>query len=219
MLVTGSTQLIIVDHPDYTEPQWPVTIYDLPRYFPNVMFGTQQEEEALAPFGIFPIDPGSRPEADVVTLITPILVEGKWVQQYESRPFNEDELARNLESARMNALNMLDNVLDNTYGRGFTYTHNGNVENYSMTSDMRQLFTGMYLLAVQETELTRKFKLRTLDNKTVEYTVDEMKDIGKAVMEYVTAVLEELWAIMDQITTATKIEDIPNVPPYIEIAS
>lgn len=219
MLVTDSTPLIIVNHPDYPEPQWPVTIYDLQRYFPNVMFGTQQEEEALAPFGIFPIDPGTRPVADVVTPITPILIEGKWVQQYESRPFNEDELASNLESARGNALYMLDSVLSNTYNRGFTYTHNGNVEKYSMTSDMRQLLTGMYLLASEETDSTRKFKLRTLDNTTVEYTVDEMKAVGKAVMEYVAAVLEELWAIMDQITSATKIEDIPTVPEYIELSS
>lgn len=219
MQVTGSTPLIVVDHPDYDGPQWPTNLYEINKYFPNVSFGIPQDEENLVPFNVFPIDPGTPPVGDVVTKVTPVLVDGRWVQQYEVRSFNEQELADNLEAGRQNALYQLDSVLGNTYERGFSNAHGESTDIFSMSSDNRQLITGMYLLADTETDADRKFKLRTVSNQTVEYSVDEMKALGKAVMEYVTAVLEKLWDYMDQITSATKIEDLPEVPDYIDLSA
>jgi hypothetical protein len=219
MQVTGSTPLIIVDLSEDQPLIWPTNLYEINKYFPNVSFGIPQDEENLVPFNIFPIDPGTPPTGDVVTKITPVLTEGRWVQQYEVRDFNEQELADNLEAARNSALWQLDSVLGNTYDRGFNSPHGEGTDVFSMSSDNRQLITGLYLLASVEQDAERKFKLRTVANVTVEYSVDEMKALGKAVMEYVTAVLEKLWAYMDQITSATKIEDLPQVPDYIDLTA
>lgn len=217
MLVTGLTPLVVVNHPDYDGPQWPTNLYEINKYFPNVSFGIPQEEENLVDFNIFPIHPGTPPIDDVVTKVTPALIDGKWVQQYEHRPFDENELADNLEAARSSALYQLDFVLSNTYDRGFEHEVDSQPHVFSLTSDNRQLITGLYILANDETDLTRKFKLRTMANAAVIFTVDELKTFAKAVIEYVTAVLEKLWDIMEQITEAVKIEDLPEIPEHIDL--
>lgn len=221
MMCDASTPLILINHglEGVDDPKWPVSWYDLIIYFPNVSFWNQQPEEEMAKWHVYPIHPGDKPVAEVVELREPIYVDGVgYVQQYFPRPYTPEEAAVALANAKQTLMWKLDSVLQSTYDRGFDHQHGEGTEKFSLTSDARQLITGMYLLAQVETDTERKFRLRTFNDTTVQYTVDEMKVLGKAVMEYISLVLNELWDLMDQINSATKIADLPEVPDYITVA-
>lgn len=221
MMCDGSTPLILAGHglEGVADPTWPVSFYELNRYFPNIGFQDRQPEEVIAPFGIFPIHPSDKPEGDVVEKAEPLFVEGTgYVQQWTSRDYTPEEAATALANEKQNLMWKLDTILQATYDRGFDHNHADGVEKFSLTADNRQLITGIYLLAQTETDAERKFRLRTFDNTTVQYSVEDMKVLGKAVMEYISAVLNQLWDLMDQINNATKLADLPKVPDYIEVA-
>ncbi|WBF04765.1 hypothetical protein [Erwinia phage vB_Ea277G] len=216
MIVNSSTPLIRpYDRDGNLVMQWPVYLIDVRREWPNVSFSTEQNEENLYDFGYWPLLPGTRPTGDVVTETTPILVDGKWVQQYEVRAYNPDEIQQQFQDAMAVAYARLDGLLENTYGLGFSYTKSeGVVHQFSLTSDNQQLMTGLHLLAKQS-DGTRVFKLRTLSNITVDYTAEEVIALTTALMEYVVKVLEKLWELMDDISVATQVSEIPEIPDVI----
>lgn len=221
MMCDGSTPLILAGHglEGVDDPTWPVSFYELNRYFPNIGFQDRQPEEVLAPMGIYPIHPSEKPKGDVVTPTEPVLVEGVgYVQQFSSRDYTPEEAAEALANKQQSLMWKLDSVLQATYDRGYVHKHNDVEEKFSLSADNRQLITGLFLLAESETNAERKFRLRTFDNTTVQYSVDEMKVMGKATMEYITAVLNQLWDYMDEINGAKTLTDLPEIPEYIVIA-
>lgn len=221
MMCDGSTPLILAGHglEGVADPVWPVSFYELNRYFPNTSFQDRQPEEVLAPMGIYPIHPSEKPVGDVVEKTEPLLVEGTgYVQQWSTRDYTPEEAAAALANEQQNLMWRLDSVLQSTYDRGYVHKHNDGDEKFSLTADNRQLITGLYLLAQDETDATRKFRLRTFDNTTVQYSVEDMKVLGKGVMEYTVAVLNQLWDYMDEINSATKLSDLPTIPDFIEVA-
>lgn len=216
MLVDTSTPLIRPEGPNGME--WPVYLRDAMRAFPNVTFSLEQEEENLVPFGYYPLHPGTVPVADVVWQVTPNLIDGKWTRQYESRPYNEQEIADQLTSARADKLSAIDAVVLATYARGFTYEHTDGVTHvYSLTPENQQLLTAMHLLAKEETDPERAFTLRTIDEVSVQYKAADVVAFTKAVAEYVVQVLTQVWTLRDQAVAATVITDLPDVPPYITL--
>lgn len=216
MLVDTSTPLIRPEGPNGME--WPVYLRDAMRAFPNVSFSLEQEEENLVPFGYYPLHQGTVPVGDVVTQITPILIDGKWTRQYESRDYSPEEKAEMLAAARTERLAALDGVLYATYARGFTYEHpTGEVHTYSLSADNQQLLTGLHLLAKEETNPDRLFTLRTQDELVVKYKPAEIVDLTKALMEYVIAVLAKLWELRDDVALAETIDELPVVPEYITL--
>ena len=216
MIVNSSTPLIRpYDRDGNLVMQWPVYLIDARREWPNVSFSLEQNEENLYDFGYWPLLPGDRPSGDVVTEIAPVLVDGKWVQQYEVRQYDETEIQQQFQEAMATAYAKLDGLLTSTYGLGFNYEKaEGVTHSFSLTSDNQQLMTGLHLLAKQS-DAARVFKLRTLGNVTVDYTAEEVVALTTALMEYVVKVLEKLWELMDEISVATKVSEIPEIPDVI----
>lgn len=218
MIVNSSTPLI---HPYDREGnpvmQWPVYLSDARREWPNTSFSLEQDEKNLVDYGYFPLLPGEPPVGDVVTPVTPKLIDGKWIQQYEVRSFSPEEIQQQFRDAIAVAYAKLDGLLQNTYALGFTYQKAEGVSHlFSLTSDNQQLMTGLNLLAKQS-DPTRVFKLRTLGNVTVDYTAEEVLTMTTALMEYVVKVLEKLWELMDNISIATQISEIPEIPDVISM--
>lgn len=217
MIINSSTPLIRpYDREGNLVMQWPVYLIDARREWPNVSFSLEQNEENMYEFGYWPLHPGTPPTGDVVTPVTPVLEsENNWVQQYEVRSFSPEELQAQFQDALAVAFAKLDVLLSNTYALGFTYEKDAsNTHLFSLTSDNQQLMTGLNLLAAKSEE-TRVFKLRTTSNVTVEYTAPEVVTMTTALMEYVVKVLEQLWALMDEISVATSVAEIPEIPDVI----
>lgn len=202
MIVTQSTPLIRPYGPKGME--WPVYLADARRAFPNVSFSLEQDESQLEPFGYFPLHLGVSPVGDVVTQIEPKLIDGKWTRQYEARDYTEEELATRLRQAKDTALAELDRQLQAGYDEGFLYELDADtLHHFSLTRDNQQLMTGLHILAVQEGNADRVFRLRTIDNTTVTYTGAQLVAMTTAMMEHVYSELSTLWTTMDAITAAT----------------
>lgn len=218
MIVNSSTPLIRpYDRDGNAVMQWPVYLSDARREWPNTSFSLEQDEKNLVDYGYFPLHPGTPPEADVVTSLQPTLVDGKWTQQYEGREFTPDELQQQFATAMSNAYGRLDNLLNATYALGYTYEkEEGVLHHFSLTADNQQLLTALNLLA-QQSPADRVFKLRTTSNVTVNYTAAEVITMTTALMEYVVAVLNKLWALMDEISVSTKVDEIPVIPDVITV--
>lgn len=202
MIVTQSTPLIRPYGPKGME--WPVYLADARRAFPNVSFSLEQDESQMEPFGYFPLHLGVSPAGDVVTQIEPKLIDGKWTRQYETRDYTEEEQATRLRQAKDTALAELDRQLQAGYDEGFLYELDADtLHHFSLTRDNQQLMTGLHILAVQEGNDERVFRLRTIDNTTVTYTGAQLVAMTTAMMEHVYSELSTLWTTMDAITAAT----------------
>lgn len=75
---------------------YPYTKYMLRDSLPNVSFPADMTDESLAEFGVFPIVEAPKPDGDLVTELPPALVNGSYVQQWETRSFTAEEVAANL---------------------------------------------------------------------------------------------------------------------------
>jgi hypothetical protein len=185
---------------------------------PERQLSLEQEEENLVPFGYYPLHQGVVPQGDVVWQVTPQLIDGKWTRQYESRAYNDQEIADMLATARTEKLTAIDSLLYATYARGFSYEHpDGATHVYSLTPDNQQLLTALHLLAKEETDPERLFPLRTVEENTVQYNAAEVITFTKALMEYIVQVLAKLWTIRDQAVAATTLAELPDVPEYITV--
>lgn len=218
MIVNSSTPLIRpYDKDGNAVMQWPVYLIDARREWPNTSFSLEQEEENLVDYGYFPLHPGTQPPGDVVERTTPELVDGKWVQQYTARAFTPEELQQQFADQMTASYGRLDGLLSNTYALGYTYEKGeGVTHHFSLTPDNQQLLTALNLLA-QKSETSRIFKLRTTGNVTVDYTATEVIDMTTALMEYVVQVLNKLWELMDEISVATTVSEIPEIPDVITL--
>lgn len=207
MIVTQSTPLIRPFGPMGKE--WPVYLADARRAFPNVSFSLEQDESQLEPFGYFPLHLGVSPAGDVVTQIEPKLIDGKWTRQYEARDYTEEELATRLRQAKDTALAELDRQLQAGYDEGFLYELDADtLHHFSLTRDNQQLMTGLHILAAQEGNADREFRLRTIDNTTVTYTGAQLAAMTTAMMEHVYSELSTLWTTMDAITAAKDMAEL-----------
>lgn len=218
MIVNSSTPLIRpYDREGNPVMQWPVYLSDARREWPNTSFSLEQDEKNLVDYGYFPLHPGTPPVGDVVEKAPPALVDGKWVQQYTARDYTPEERQEQFVNAMTTAYGRLDNLLNNTYALGYSYEKSeGVTHHFSLTADNQQLLTALNLLAQQSPE-DRVFKLRTTGNVTVNYTAVEVIAMTTALMEYVVAVLDKLWALMDDISVADTIDEIPDIPDVITL--
>lgn len=80
----------------------PYTKYMLRDALPNVSFPADITDETLAEFGVFPIVEVTAPEGDVVTELPPELVDGSYIQRWESRDYTPEEVEANLLEWRTN---------------------------------------------------------------------------------------------------------------------
>lgn len=216
MQVYGNTPLILIGHPDYQDPVWPITLDYIYPYWPNVSFGIPNDDETLINFHLYPIYPTKKPTGDVVVEITPELVDGKYEQRWSSRDFTEEERVADLARRKADILNQLDFTLMQTYGQGYLKNIAGKDENFSLTAENQMLMMSTYLLAKEEAaDSERLFRMRTTENTIVHFTSAEMVDFGKGVSEYVQTILGKLWDLMEQTNAAQKHEDLPEVPPFL----
>lgn len=216
MIVTQSTPLVRPFGPRGME--YPVYLADARRAFPNVSFSTEQDESQLVDFGYFPLHLGTPPAGDVVTQTEPKLIDGKWTRQYVSRSYTEEELSVKLSQAKDAALAALDAKLQAGYDEGFLYQFDeaGTLHHFSMTPANQQLLTGMHILAAMPENAEKTYRLRTIENTTVEYTAAQVVAMTKSMMEHAYGELSSLWQVMDAISAS---KTLPELQVVLDAAS
>lgn len=207
MLVNSRTRLIRPEGPKGKE--YPVYLTDVRDAHPNVSFSPEQPEENLHPYGFFAVHNTEVPVDDIVSEVEPVLGEdGVWYRQYEHRPFNEDEIAQQLQAVKQEAINRVQQELAALPGRVYEFTVGEEVHSHSLSYEHRGYIIEQAQNLLLEPELD-SFKLRTSDGVTVEYNAETFREFIKGYRAMITNCMVNAWEEIDLIELSDVESDIP----------
>lgn len=95
--------------------KYPYTVYELRTDNPNTSFPQTMTDDALAEWGVLPVKPVERPQADHTKNVkedTPQFINGEWVQVWEVTPASDDELLQRILELRAEAYPPMSDYLD-----------------------------------------------------------------------------------------------------------
>lgn len=217
------TTPLVFPHHDTLNPgeiRWGLYMRDVQRTTQTMTFGDLMEVDWLGNnYGYWPLYEGDKPEDDVVKEVAPIQDEdGNWIRQYTHRPYNDEEIAANLADAKNTNIMQIRDIIYRTLQSGFKYTHEGTDYVFSLDDTSQSYIRSAHLLAKDSFEAgqERTFKLRTMENVTVEFSATEMVDVTTALLNRVVSITEAAWALEDSINATTDIKNIPSLPDIFE---
>jgi hypothetical protein len=95
--------------------KYPYTVYELKTDNPDTSFPKDIPEHTLAEWGVLPVKPVERPEADHTKNVkedAPQFINGEWVQVWEVTPASGDELLQRILELRAEAYPPMSDYLD-----------------------------------------------------------------------------------------------------------
>jgi len=235
-LVYGNTPLIKVEAAsDMFTPAYEVPLHTYPKYFSDV-FGTDREFSNVMPpqqvsaknlldFGYAPVYETDRPseEQQVVTEGQPVLGDdGLWYRTWETRPFNDEEIASRLQIAKDNANNNLTRAQVDTFAQGIkhdftdgesTTTLHIAVDNGERGNVVALGFQAKYRM---EKSIDDKLSIRTIEGNVFDLEPSAMYDLVYDVTTKYQAVLDHVWTLRNEITAAADIASMPTIPEILE---
>ena len=193
--------------------KYPLAYTQVKGILSNVLLGTSETVESLQARGFFVVERTDRPEGDVVTEATPVLENGKYKQVWESRPFNAEELERNLNAAKNRALAEVGRKLAAALETGVPFDFGGDygVLHIQVRDGDRANLTAMRMRTVVNSGDTQMF--RTQENIIVSGLDDtDVATMTDAADAGYMALLAQAWVLKDQIARAATVAELPAVP-------
>lgn len=87
--------------PNGTVAEYPYSVSQLRADNPNVSFPVPTPDDLLAAYNVFPVEPSEPlydPITQGITEISPIFVDGKWVQQWEVNDLTAEQVNQNIQA-------------------------------------------------------------------------------------------------------------------------
>lgn len=235
-LVIGSTPLIKVEPAsDMFTPDYPVELNTYPKYFRDVFGPGREFSGAMVPqqlsvknlldFGYTPVYETERPSdaEQVVTEGQPVKHDdGLWYQTWETRPFNDEEIASRLQTAKDQANSDLTQSQLSTFAQGIkhdftdgetTTTLHIAVDNGERGNVVALGFQAKYRM---DKGIEDKLSIRTIEGNVFDLTPSDMYDLVYDVTSKYQNVLDQVWTMRNEITDATDLAGIPTIPGIIE---
>lgn len=209
-LVTASVALLNVSTGDY-----PLYLNNVRRAHPNTSFPQEMSTDQLAELGYAVVQLTPQPQADVVTEGAPQLIDGEYVQHWETREFNEMELAEQLSQRKSTLLAGVAELYEQALLSGMQYTTSDEVSFHVQIRDVDR--TNLLCLLKEaetliENGVTELQEFRCRDNITRLLEPLELANMCTECLQFVKALYRASWALKDQITTATTLAELPEMP-------
>lgn len=178
----------------------PYSVTDLRRDHPNTSFPAHPSDESLAGFRVLPVTPTEPPAASLIERLEhadPVLVDGKWSQQWSVEPLPIEE-AREALWARTK---IIRESMSDAPGSMAT-TPFGTVQ---VDAKSKQNVNGLVTMALIAKGAGAPFSepFTLADNTTVTLSADHMIGLGVAVGQHVAAVYERSRQIRAAIEAAS----------------
>lgn len=213
--ITASTQFIAIATGEY-----PLGLTQIRQRHLNISFGTSADEVFFKALGYGVVVPSEKPTGDVVVEATPLLEDGKYVQQWTARAFNQEELNTQLAARRANIEADVDALLVRTLEKGaaFDFGELGTLHVQMRTED-RINITGLKQAAeyaISKGMADNVFRIRTYENVVVEVMAEDLLNMAWAYLDAFSAFMEKVWKIKDDAKVAESLEELPVVPGSLE---
>lgn len=188
-----------------------------PHYFPevrlensNTSFPNPIRDYILEPFGYVPTMDTEKPEGDVVDEGQPVQHEdGKWYKTWTSRPYNEEELAYNLEERKILNRFYAKQNFDRDILENFFYTFDGVKHRIYLTDEeISYLLLSQKMLVGEDETVVYQFA----DGKFISLNFTDYNKMVSDFAKIYYDVKSNYWGYLNLVYTAQLISDVPDVP-------
>lgn len=201
---------------------------EYPRFFPqmrkenpNVSFGNPGNISALQDFGYDYVYPTTPPEVNQYTQKQPEegypvqWEDGTWHQVWETRPFTEEELGKNLEDAKNSLREGAYNIYTWDKAKGVKYTL-GSQEYTVLTSDAEiSLLLSLKSLAEEPENIISKnggILYKFFDNTIINFTNEDFILMANEVFTLNYQLTLKYWNFLETLRLVSVITDLPELP-------
>lgn len=216
-MVTNTTRLFNPDKPE----EYPVYLYQLNTKIENALIPEKIDSEALVSFNYFPVTVTPRPAGDIVEEGPPVFEDGEWKTTYVVREHTSEENESILKQAKDAALVNIEQLRVAQFRIGFPHLFGADGDIYHVQvrdADRTNILSYRVMAKEAITEgraETFSVEFRVYENVSVQLTAQEMVEMADASVQHVLSGYQEIWALKEQTLTATRVEDIPQLPATI----
>lgn len=156
----------------------------------NVSFPEVITDVMAKMVGFEVVEPTETPTGDVVSEGAPVLVNGKYQQSWNVRPFNTQELGAQLDQQREQAISA-----------GVPYTFSNGVEDHVQITDRDMTILTMIQVRARANVDDPAYRqiFRSLENNIYQLTAQEVIDMTEFVFDCIQTVYTESWNSKDQL--------------------
>lgn len=210
MKVTANTRLICAETQEY-----PVFLGQMGARMVG-SFGPEVDSSVLEHFGYFVVNDTPVPQGDVVSEVTPVLVDGNWERRYKVREFDSAEDAAQLDSAKAQRQADIEQFRVAAFEKGFPLLFNSDADLYHVqvrTKDLTNI-TALRVLARESVQDQTPFaiKFRVYENVNIPMDAAEVVRMSNYANMHVQEGLQVIWDLKDAVDAATSIEELPEIP-------
>lgn len=195
---------------------YPVTLYMIIEKFraQNMSFSMTPPRVDIEGLGYGIVMPMQRPKGDVVIEGAPELVDGQWEQTWVVRDYNAEEIAAQLEYAKITANDNIMAVRNDDFQLGMTHTVGDKTFNVQLRIEDRINLIGMYTIGKEMVEagIEQEEEFRSYENESIMLTPQQSVDLAKAALAAVKSIYKTTWTLKDQVDAATTVAEIPVIP-------
>ena len=213
MIITNTTPLLNLETSEY-----PVFLPQIKLSLPNLSFSFAPTDTHLFALGYVCVNSTPKPLGEVVVEGHPDLaLNGKYVQTWTTRPFNEEEIVLTLQSAKANLGYSLGILKAEALERGAPYFFEGSAVPLHVQlrdqdrASLLQLGIKAESLRVKGID-TPVFNFRTCENVMRLLTPVQMISVVDSAFSSYTRILEATWALKAHIANAQALENLPDLP-------
>lgn len=211
--VDGSMRFI-----DPSTMKWGIRLKDIKMSFQNVIWGSDITESMIAVLGYFVVKPTVPPQADVVTEVEPVLVDGVWIQQWEGRPYTTEELVKQLNIVKLELSETIDAIRNDVLAIGvpfnFGTTEAPDVEHVQVRDGDRANQAGMAAQLLRQPDQQQAF--RTYQDNIKQLSPEQVSALTDAAYNGYLSILGYFWNLKDAIKNAKAQDELPEIPTSVE---
>lgn len=199
---------------NFSTMEYPVSVYQLRQRFNRITFPANIPLDYLHALGYAEVLPVEVPVGDVVAEGVPELRDGKWYKTYTVRSFTPEELAKRLSNEKIRRTTAVMDLRDREAALGVPFNLNDVIYHVQIRNqDITNLITVRMEAegCIKNGQMTM-MNFRPYENVTLVVTPQEAYDITNVALVVGRMLYKNSWDIKDQITAATTLEELPEVP-------
>lgn len=203
---------------DTRDLSWPYSMFQIRRRETNYTFAPVPDLDFLKSAGYMVIRDSEIPTGDVVTQVTPVLIEDQWYRAYSVRSFTPEEIEAALNAERQVRLQLLGERLVERLAQGYESSIRGTTQHLNL-SDVNASDLGDQLRRAQsalDRGASTTFRIRTIENQTFTLNAQETVDLIDAALAERQRIRELSWDLEDLLNMAEVMEDLPEIPAVLD---